>query len=118
MDASRQNIDRLNELASLGVHLSIDDFGTGYSNLALMTKLPVSNLKIDLSIVMSMDDQPGNLAVVKAVVTMARALGLDVVAEGVETGRQRDILLELGCSLQQGYLHARPLAGDLALALL
>lgn len=116
MDASRQNIERLNELASLGVHLSIDDFGTGYSNLALMTKLPVSNLKVDLSIVMSMDDQPGNLAVVKAVVTMARALGLDVVAEGVETGRQRDILLELGCGLQQGYLHARPLTGDLALA--
>ncbi|MBI4806014.1 MAG: EAL domain-containing protein [Desulfovibrio sp.] len=118
MEASSQNIDRLNELASLGVHLSIDDFGTGYSNLALMTKLPVSNLKIDLSIVMAMDDQPGNLAVVKAVVTMARALGLDVVAEGVETGRQRDMLLELGCGLQQGYLHAHPLAVNQAQALL
>ena len=118
MDASSQNIERLNELALLGVHLSIDDFGTGYSNLALMTKLPVSNLKIDLSIVMSMDEQPGNLAVVKAVVTMARALGLDVVAEGVETGRQRDLLLELGCGLQQGYFHSRPLATDRALALL
>jgi diguanylate cyclase (GGDEF)-like protein/PAS domain S-box-containing protein len=118
MDASSQNIDRLNELASLGVHLSIDDFGVGYSNLALMTKLPISNLKIDLSIAMSMYDQPGNLAVVKAVVTMARALGLDVVAEGVETGRQRDKLLELGCGLQQGYLHARPLNADQALDLL
>lgn len=118
MDSTAGNTERLHELARLGVRLSIDDFGTGYSNLALMTRLPVSDLKIDLSIVMAMEHKPGNQAVIKAIVTMAAALGLCVVAEGVETPRQRDMLLGLGCGMQQGYLHARPLPPDQALALL
>ncbi len=109
MDSSPQAVERLREISRMGVRLSIDDFGTGYSNLALMTRLPVSDLKIDLSIVMSMEQSPANLAVVKAIVTMSQALGLDVVAEGVETRRQSELLVELGCGLQQGYLHARPL---------
>jgi len=118
MDSSAQNIERLNDLARLGVHLSIDDFGTGYSNLALMTRLPVSDLKIDLSIVMAMDHKPANQAVVRAIVTMARTLGLSVVAEGVETAHQRDMLRDIGCGMQQGFFHARPLSEDAALALL
>jgi diguanylate cyclase (GGDEF)-like protein/PAS domain S-box-containing protein len=118
MDSSPQTVERLNELAGLGVKLSIDDFGSGYSNLALMTRLPVADLKIDLSIVMAMDQTPKYLAVVKSIVTMAEALELRVVAEGVETARQRDQLLALGCGLQQGYLHARPLTAEAAYELL
>jgi len=118
MDSSPQAVDRLRELSRMGVRLSIDDFGTGYSNLALMTRLPVSDLKIDLSIVMCMEQSPANLAVVKAIVTMSQALGLDVVAEGVETRRQSELLADLGCGLQQGYLHARPLERGAATAAL
>lgn len=118
MDSSPHTVEKLNDLAGLGVKLSIDDFGAGYSNLALMTRLPVADLKIDLSIVMAMDQTPKYLAVVKSIVTMAEALELRVVAEGVETARQRDQLLALGCGLQQGYLHARPLTPEAAFELL
>ncbi len=118
MESNPQTEDRLHELAALGVRLSIDDFGTGYSNMALMTKLPLSDLKIDLSIVLAMEKKHENLAVVKAILTMAQALGLDVVAEGVETSSQSGLLHELGCTLQQGYHHARPLPPEEALAML
>ena len=115
MDTSRETVERLRELADLGVRLLVDDFGAGYSNLALMTRLPVSDLKIDLSIVTAMIASEANKAVVRAIVTMAAALGLRVVAEGVETLQQRDALLELGCALQQGFLHAKPLPAAEAL---
>ena len=110
MESTSQVLDQLNELVKLGVRLSIDDFGTGYSNLALLTRLPVSDLKIDLSIVMGLEKNPTvNTAVIRTIVNMAQALNLIVVAEGVETPLQRDMLLALGCCKQQGYLHARPM---------
>lgn len=118
MDSSAQVIDQLHELVRHGVHLSIDDFGSGYSNLALLIRLPVSDLKIDLSIVMDLDQKPANRAVIRTIVTMAKALDLNVVTEGVETELQRDMLVALGCSIQQGYLHARPLRQDAARSLL
>ncbi len=115
MESTHQTIERLRELAGLGVRISIDDFGAGYSNLALMTKLPVSDLKIDLSLVLSMEHKPGNQGVVRAIVTMAQSLSLDVVAEGVETASQRELLLQLGCTLHQGYFYDRPLGAGQAL---
>jgi EAL domain-containing protein (putative c-di-GMP-specific phosphodiesterase class I) len=101
------------QLASAGVRLSIDDFGTGYSSLSYLRKLPARQLKIDQSFVQDLDGSQDALAVVDAVIKLAHALGLHVVAEGVETARQRDILLSLQCDELQGYLFARPMASRL-----
>jgi diguanylate cyclase len=101
------------QLAAVGVTLSIDDFGTGYSSLAYLRKLPARQLKIDQSFVQDLGTSQDALAVVDAVIKLAHALGLHVVAEGVETARQRDILLSLQCDELQGYLFARPMAARL-----
>jgi diguanylate cyclase (GGDEF)-like protein len=98
------------QLARVGVSLSIDDFGTGYSSLSYLRKLPAQQLKIDRSFVADIDQSADALAVVDAVVRLAHALGLKVVAEGVETERQRDILLTLQCDELQGFLFAKPMS--------
>lgn len=108
--------DRLEELNRLGVKLCVDDFGAGYSNLALLPRLPLSVLKIDLNIAQDVVDSPENQAVVRAVVGMAESMRLSVVVEGVETPEQREVLRGLGCVVQQGYLYSRPLPPAEALA--
>ncbi|HEX6704329.1 MAG TPA: bifunctional diguanylate cyclase/phosphodiesterase [Albitalea sp.] len=97
-------------LGQAGIHLSIDDFGTGYSSLGYLRRLPATELKIDRSFVMDLDTSADARAIVDAVLKLAHAIGLKVVAEGVENIRQRDILLELGCDEFQGYLFARPMS--------
>lgn len=99
-------------LAQLGVTLSIDDFGIGYCNFALLRKLPVTQLKVDRSLFTDIQHSSDALAVVDAIVKMAHALGLRVVAEGVETDEQRNMLLALRCDELQGYLFAKPMAAD------
>lgn len=102
------------QLGEVGVHISIDDFGTGYSSLAYLRSLPASEVKIDRSFVMDLERSADARAVVDAVVKLAHALGKRVVAEGVETMRQRRILTEMHCDELQGYLFAHPMApGDL-----
>jgi diguanylate cyclase (GGDEF)-like protein len=96
-------------LVRLGVQLSIDDFGTGHSSLAYLRKLPATQLKIDRTFVKDVDSDADARAIVDAVVHLAHALGLRVVAEGVETEAQREVLLELGGDELQGYLIARPM---------
>jgi EAL domain-containing protein (putative c-di-GMP-specific phosphodiesterase class I) len=98
----------LSALAALGVRIAIDDFGTGYASLTYLQRFPVHELKIDRSFVESLVERPADRAIAGACVHLARALGLDCVAEGVETAEQRDVLLELGCDLAQGYLFSRP----------
>ena len=97
-------------LSRIGVYLSIDDFGTGYSSLSYLRQLPARQLKIDRSFVADIEVRPDARAIVSAVIQLAHQLGLRVVAEGVETEGQRDILLVLQCDELQGYLLARPMA--------
>ena len=110
MEDTQATMKAFAQLAHLGSTVSIDDFGTGYSSLAYLRKLPARQLKIDRSFVMDLDTSTDALAVVDAVIKLAHALGLRVVAEGVETARQRDILLSLNCDELQGYFFAKPMS--------
>mgnify|MGYP000167714936 CR=1 FL=1 len=106
------------ELKALGVRLSLDDFGTGYSSLSHLRRLPIDTLKIDRSFVSAMDSHGDKRQIAEVVVMLARTLGLDVVAEGVETLAELDILREMGSDFVQGYFYFRPLdAADATLAL-
>ena len=102
-------------LARIGVYLAIDDFGTGYSSLSYLRQLPAQQLKIDRSFVNDLEVKDDARAVVEAVIRLAHALGLRVVAEGVETAGQRDILLELDCDELQGYFYAKPMQAHVLL---
>ena len=104
------------ELRDIGVYLSIDDFGTGYSSLNYLRQLPAQQLKIDRSFIRDLETEEDARAVVHAVVHLAHALGLRVVAEGVETAAQRDILLNMHCDELQGYFYAKPMPADRLLA--
>jgi diguanylate cyclase (GGDEF)-like protein/PAS domain S-box-containing protein len=98
----------LGDLARLGVRLAIDDFGTGYSSLAYLRRFPVHTLKVDRSFVSGLGVDADSRAVVAAIIELAHALGLEVVAEGVEEQEQLDALVDLGCDRAQGFLFARP----------
>lgn len=100
------------KLSSIQVRLSIDDFGTGYSSLSYLRKLPARQIKIDRSFVQDLEKEEDARSVVKAVIKLSHALGLEVVAEGVETPAQQDILRDLGCDQLQGFLYAKPMAPD------
>jgi diguanylate cyclase (GGDEF)-like protein/PAS domain S-box-containing protein len=102
----------LERLAALGVRVSIDDFGTGYSSLAHLRRLPVDEIKVDRSFVMSMDSDEDDATIVRSTIELGRSLGLDVVAEGVETQAVWDRLAALGCNYAQGYHLTRPLPAD------
>lgn len=105
----------LRDLHEAGVHLAIDDFGTGYSSLAYLRRFPVGELKIDRSFVSSMNESQDDAAIVESISGLAHALGLRIVAEGVETQEQLDELNKLGCDYAQGYLIGRPSAAAEAL---
>ena len=101
----------LTQLRKLGVQLSIDDFGTGYSSLSYLQRFPIDTLKIDRSFVTQMMENEENLAIVRTIVALAQNLGMDVVAEGVETEDQLKLLKKLECENGQGYLFSTPLGG-------
>jgi len=102
----------LNAIQSRGVRLAIDDFGTGYSSMSLMKRFPVDTIKIDRSFVRDLPSSSEDSAIARAIIEMGKALGLTVVAEGVETHEQREFLREHGCDEIQGYLVSRPLPAD------
>ena len=104
----------LEQLSHMDIRLSIDDFGTGYSSLAYLKRLPVSEIKIDRSFVMNMEEDEDDATIVRSTIELGRNLGLDVVAEGVESEQVWRRLTELGCTAAQGYYLSRPIpAGDL-----
>ena len=103
-------IPALHRLNEIGVEIAIDDFGTGYSSLSYLTTLPISELKIDRSFVRDLGVSPQSSAVVTAIIALARSLGLRVIAEGVETLRQMEVLHRLGVVVMQGYLFSRPVS--------
>ena len=105
-------IERLDQLQSLGVHIDVDDFGTGYSSLSYLKRLPINTLKIDRSFTDGLGTDPHDTSIVHAIISLARALDLDVIAEGVETATQLTELEQLGCDLGQGYHWSRPLPPD------
>jgi predicted signal transduction protein with EAL and GGDEF domain len=102
----------LSRLSKMGVRLSIDDFGTGYSSLAYLQELPVDAIKIDKSFVMEMHTDPGNATIVQSTVDLGHNLGLEVVAEGVETVESYNTLAKLGCDYAQGYFLSKPLSPE------
>ncbi len=113
MDEGSEIADALASLREIGVHFAIDDFGTGYSSLAYLKRFPVEALKVDRSFVEGLGEDPESTAIVEAIVRLAQSLGLETVAEGVETEAQARHLRAMGCERIQGYLVARPAPGHL-----
>lgn len=111
-------IDRMLRLKALGCQLGLDDFGTGYSSLSYLRRFPVDTLKIDKSFVQKMGQSPEDAAIVRMIIDLGHTLGMDVVAEGVETQADADHLRSLGCDFGQGYFWAKPLPADQATDLL
>ena len=108
MENSDRSLSVLSQLAALGVSLSTDDFGTGYSSLSYLHRFPFSRLKIDRSFINKMDKDEKSAAIVKTILLLGENLGIEVVAEGIETERQLQILRSLGCHLGQGYVFSEP----------
>ena len=112
LDDREATLAAVHELKEMGIGVAIDDFGTGYSSLAYLKRFPLDTLKIDGSFVRDIGDDPDDQAIVSAIIAMARSLGLQVLAEGVETCAQARRLLDMGCQRMQGYHFSRPVPAD------
>ena len=117
IDDVADTVAKMQRLRAEGVRFSIDDFGTGYSSLSYLKSLPLDRLKIDKSFVRDALQDPGDASIVRAIISVARTLEIDVIAEGVETAETRDFLIEAGCYRFQGYLYSLPVPVDAFFAL-
>ncbi len=112
MKEPEKAIEKLKEIRDMGIKISIDDFGTGYSSLSYLKQFPINTLKIDKTFVAGLPDDKDDAAISKAIVMLGHALGLTVVAEGVEKPEQLEYLISLGCDVVQGFLFSVPLSRD------
>jgi diguanylate cyclase (GGDEF)-like protein len=118
MENIEDNIEKLRAIRDLGVNIAIDDFGTGYSSLGYLAKLPVNALKIDRSFIITMEKGPESMAIVSTIISLAHSLNLKVVAEGVDSEGQLQLLKQWKCDEIQGYLFSKPLPADILLRFL
>ena len=118
MEDTEANIKTLQQIRDMGITIAIDDFGTGYSSLRYLASLPIDTLKIDRSFVITMTQDPNSMAIVSTIISLAHALGLSVVAEGVDSDEQSKHLRLMKCDEMQGYLFSKPIPADECAALL
>jgi len=118
IDKIDEVIEKMNDLKSHDVSISLDDFGTGYSSLSYLGRFPIDQLKIDQSFVRRMQDDAATASIIRSIIMLGQSLGLSIIAEGVETMEQRDLLHAQGCTLYQGYWYGRPMPGEQFTALL
>jgi len=109
---AQKDLETIISLKALGISLSVDDFGTGYSNLSYLRHFPISSLKIDQSFVSHIVTEPDDEAVVRTIINLAHSLRLTVIAEGVETKEQMEILHTHGCDQIQGFYFSEPIPAD------
>ena len=107
-----ETITKMTALKEIGILFSLDDFGTGYSSLQYLKRLPIDQLKIDQSFVRDITEDSSDQAIVSTIIAMAQTLNLKVIAEGVETEGQKQLLMTIGCSQYQGYLFSKPIPFD------
>jgi EAL domain-containing protein (putative c-di-GMP-specific phosphodiesterase class I) len=114
MNNPENSIDRMNQIVeeNTGIRLAVDDFGTGYSSLGYLSRFPVKILKIDRSFVMSLDAEGSNLKIIRSILSLGKSLDLDIVAEGVETEYQLQMLAKHGCDAFQGYYFSQAMPFD------
>jgi EAL domain-containing protein (putative c-di-GMP-specific phosphodiesterase class I) len=118
MENAQGAVDMLEALSDMGIRLAVDDFGTGYSSLSYLKRFPLNALKIDQSFVADLTRHTDGGAITRAIITLGHELGLDIIAEGVETEDQMSLLRRQHCDLVQGYLVAHPLSGPAVAELL
>ncbi|MDG0794984.1 EAL domain-containing protein [Cohnella ginsengisoli] len=111
MQNVKESTDVLRALRRMGISISIDDFGTGYSSLFIIPKLPIDTIKIDKSFIDDIDDRV-QLSMLKTIIDLGLSLNLGVVAEGIESEHQRQVLVAHGCPVGQGYLYSRPVSPE------
>lgn len=102
-------IDKLKQISNLGISISIDDFGTGYSSLSLLKRLPINRLKIDKSFIQDIPDDEEDIAIINAIIALAKSLNLDIIAEGIETSAQANFLMSKNCMCVQGHYYSHPI---------
>jgi len=112
LDARESVINQLNAFREAGIKVAIDDFGTGYSSLAYLRRFDIDYVKIDRSFTSNISPDSSDMVLCEAIIEMSHKLGMQVIAEGVETHEQRDLLRNAGCDFAQGYLYSRPVMVD------
>jgi EAL domain-containing protein (putative c-di-GMP-specific phosphodiesterase class I) len=110
--ASEDDAHALEALKKMGIRLYLDDFGTGYSSLSYLKRFPVDRVKVDRTFVKGLGENATDTALVRMIIDLCHTLGVEVLAEGVETSEQAALLKDMGCDLGQGYYFARPLPGE------